>query len=234
MPSYREKLVGYLKGVEEKLCEDCNRRIATNPIRTLDCKNESCQAELADAPKLLDNLCEDCANDFATLQTLLRQSGIDFEVDTHLVRGLDYYTKTAFEFISDQVGAQSAIAGGGRYDRLVEFLGGKPTPAVGFALGIERIMELVSPIEPENEGYYIGILTPDAAAAAFALASRLRKKAPVHLEYASKGFKSHMKGVDKSGARYALLIGQKELEEDSVWMKDIRTQEEKTVSQEAL
>jgi histidyl-tRNA synthetase len=117
---------------------------------------------------------------------------------------------------------------------LVEFLGGKPTPAVGFALGIERIMELVTPSEQEKESYYVGILTPEAASAAFALASRLRKKAPVHLEYASKGFKSHMKGVDKSGARYALLIGEKELEEGSVWMKDIRTQEEKTIAQEAL
>ena len=234
MPPYRENLVAYLENVKEELCEDCRRRITTNPIRTLDCKNEKCQAKLADAPKLLEHLCDGCAADFATLQSLLSNSDIPFEVDTHLVRGLDYYTKTAFEFVSDAVGAQSAIAGGGRYDRLVEFLGGKPTPAVGFALGIERIMDLVSLPAPQKEGYYIGILTPDAAETAMMLASRLRKKARVHLEYASKGFKSHMKGVDKANVRYALLIGENELKEGTVWMKDIQTQEERTLAVDAL
>ena len=125
------------------LCEDCNRRIITNPIRVLDCKNESCQNELKNAPKITENLCESCDSDFKKLKEILDINNIKYEVDSNLVRGLDYYTKTAFEFVSDNIGAQSAIAGGGRYDRLVEFLGGKSTPAVGFAIGIERLLELI-------------------------------------------------------------------------------------------
>lgn len=234
MPSYRERLVDYLHTHKEALCEDCNRRIETNPIRVLDCKNETCRHHLAEAPKLLDNLCESCNEDFKKLRQLLENAGIAYEVDTHLVRGLDYYTKTAFEFVSDAIGAQSAIAGGGRYDRLVEYLGGKPTPAVGFALGIERIMPLVALPEKAREGYYLGAMTPEAITPLLMLANRLRGSEKVYVEYASKGFKSHMKGVDKQHARYALLIGESELEHDTIWIKDLETKEEKTLPRDAF
>ncbi len=234
MPEYREKLVGYLHTHKEALCEDCNRRIETNPVRVLDCKNETCQRHLSEAPKLIDNLCERCNDDFATLRCLLDDAGIAYEVDTHLVRGLDYYTKTAFEFVSDAIGAQSAIAGGGRYDRLVEYLGGKPTPAVGFALGIERIMELVALPEKDREGYYLGAMTPEAVAPLLKLANELRRYEKVHMEYGPKGFKSHMKGVDKQRARYAVLIGESELENDTLWLKDLETKEEKTLPCDAF
>ncbi len=228
MPDYRTKLVGFLEGVKDGLCEDCNRRINTNPIRTLDCKNESCQHHLNAAPRITENLCKSCQSDFETLQRLLDEAGIAYEVDSNLVRGLDYYSKTAFEFVSDAIGAQSAIAGGGRYDRLVEFLDGKPTPAIGFALGIERIMELVQMPETPREGYYMGAMTPEAITLLLRLAARKRLRDKVTVEYASKGFKSHMKGADKVHARYVVLIGEDELKDGTIWIKDMEKQTEET------
>jgi len=229
MPAYRDDLVEYLEGVKEGLCEDCNRRITTNPIRTLDCKNEHCQTLLNDAPRITGSLCETCSRDFEQLKSLLENAGIAYEVDSNLVRGLDYYSKTAFEFVSTEIGSQSAIAGGGRYDRLVEFLDGKPTPAIGFALGIERIMELVQMPEKKREGYYMGAMVPEALPALMKLAADKRRETRVTLEYSSKGFKSHMKGADKVHARYVVLIGEDELKDGTIWVKDTETQEEKTV-----
>ncbi len=229
MPPYRNNLVGFLTNIKSDLCEDCNRRIDTNPIRVLDCKNEKCQSMLSASPKLIDNLCDTCDADFKKLTALLDNAGIVYEVDTNLVRGLDYYNKTAFEFVSSEIGAQSAIAGGGRYDRLVEYLDGKPTPAVGFAIGIERIMELVKMPQYQREGYYMGAMVPEAVEKVIALANAKRKTDKVTVEYSSKGFKSHMKGVDKSNARYALLIGEDELNNGTVWLKDMESKEEKTV-----
>ena len=229
MPPYRENLVGYLNNIKEALCSDCNRRIETNPIRVLDCKNETCQSLLNDSPKLINNLCEGCESDFDQLRKLLDEADIAYTVDTNLVRGLDYYNKTAFEFVSNEIGAQSAIAGGGRYDKLVEFLDGKPTPAVGFAIGIERIMELVKMPESQKEGYYMGAMVPEAVEKVLLLAAQKRSSDKVTVEYASKGFKSHMKGADKSQARYALLIGEDELANGTVWIKDLESKEEKTL-----
>ncbi len=234
MPAYRENLVGFLQGIKSDLCEDCNRRIETNPIRVLDCKNEQCQTLLTTSPKLIDNLCEGCDRDFNKLTTLLESTGIAYEVDTNLVRGLDYYNKTAFEFVSNEIGAQSAIAGGGRYDKLVEYLDGKPTPAVGFAIGIERIMELVKMPEVKREGYYMGAMVPEAVETVLTLANAKRKTDKVTVEYTSKGFKSHMKGVDRSQARYAVLIGEDELKNGTVWVKDIESKEEQTIPLELL
>ena len=229
MPLYKDNLVGFLTGIKEDLCEDCNRRIGTNPIRVLDCKNEKCQSMLENSPKLISNLCGNCDMDFRKLTALLDRAGIDYTVDTNLVRGLDYYNKTAFEFVSNEIGSQSAIAGGGRYDKLVEYLDGKPTPAVGFAIGIERIMELVQMPETGKEGYYMGAMVPEAVETLFALAAKKRQETKVTVEYSSKGFKSHMKGVDRSNARYALLIGEDELANGTVWIKDLETKEEKSI-----
>ena len=230
MPPYKMNLVSFLTEIKEGLCEDCNRRIVTNPIRVLDCKNTTCQSLLTNSPKLIDNLCDTCDRDFKKLTVLLDQAGISYKVDTNLVRGLDYYNKTAFEFVSNEIGSQSAIAGGGRYDRLVEFLDGKPTPAVGFALGIERIMELVQMPEIQKEGIYMGAMTEDALEALFPLASAKRKETKVTLEYTSKGFKSHMKGADKANARYVVLIGEDELKNGTVWIKDLESKEEQVIA----
>ena len=229
MPPYKQNLVAFLTEIKEELCEDCNRRIGTNPIRVLDCKNKTCQSLLVNSPKLIENLCDECDSDFKQLTKLLDNAGITYEVDTNLVRGLDYYNKTAFEFVSNDIGSQSAIAGGGRYDKLVEFLDGKPTPAVGFAIGIERIMELVKMPEQIREGIYIGAMTEDAVEKLFAIATAKRKESKVTLEYTSKGFKSHMKGADKVNARYVVLIGEDELANDTVWFKDLETKEEKSI-----
>lgn len=226
MPPYRENLVSFLTDIKEALCEDCNRRIGTNPIRVLDCKNEKCQSLLTQSPKLIDNLCESCDTDFKNLIQLLDHAGIAYTIDTNLVRGLDYYNKTAFEFVSNEIGAQSAIAGGGRYDKLVEFLDGKPTPAVGFAIGIERIMELVKMPESQKEGYYMGAMVPEAVEKLLMLAAKKRMTNKVTVEYISKGFKSHMKGVDRSNARYAILIGEDELKNGTVWIKNMESKEE--------
>jgi histidyl-tRNA synthetase len=229
MPIYRDNLVHFLTNIKEELCSDCNRRIGTNPIRVLDCKNETCQSLLTESPKLIENLCDECDSDFKKLTSLLDKAEISYTVDTNLVRGLDYYSKTAFEFVSNEIGSQSAIAGGGRYDRLVEFLDGKPTPAVGFAIGIERIMELVKMPEVRKEGIYMGAMIEEAVEVLFPLAAQKRKESKVTVEYNAKGFKSHMKGADKVNARYAVLIGEDELKEGTVWFKDLESREEKNI-----
>jgi len=230
MPPYKQNLVNFLTDIKEELCEDCNRRIGTNPIRVLDCKNKTCQSLLTNSPKLINNLCEACDSDFKKLTTLLDQAELSYTVDTNLVRGLDYYSKTAFEFVSDDIGAQSAIAGGGRYDKLVEFLDGKPTPAVGFAIGIERIMELVQMPKVQREGIYLGAMVEDAVEALFPVATLKRLEQKVTVEYNSKGFKSHMKGADKVHAKYCVLIGEDELKDGTIWVKDLETKKESTIS----
>jgi histidyl-tRNA synthetase len=234
MPPYKQNLVSFLTEIKSDLCEDCNRRIGTNPIRVLDCKNKTCQSLLVNSPKLINNLCDECDSDFKQLTKLLDNAGISYEVDTNLVRGLDYYNKTAFEFVSNDIGSQSAIAGGGRYDKLVEFLDGKPTPAVGFAIGIERIMELVKMPEPIREGIYLGAMTEDAVEKLFVIATAKRLDTKVTLEYNSKGFKSHMKGADKVNAHYVVLIGEDELANGTVWVKDLESKEEQTINLEAF
>jgi len=158
MPPYKENLVKHLTSFKDELCEDCNRRILTNPIRVLDCKNEKCQLLLHNAPKITTSLCNSCDTDFEKLKEILDFNNISYEVDSNLVRGLDYYNKTAFEFVSNEIGAQSAIAGGGRYDRLVEFLGGKSTAGIGFAIGIERLLELIKMPQCNQDVIYIGAL----------------------------------------------------------------------------
>ncbi len=229
MPPYKENLISFLTAIKTDLCEDCNRRIDTNPIRVLDCKNKNCQALLTNSPKLLESLCDVCEADFKKLTELLDNAKIKYDIDTNLVRGLDYYNKTAFEFVSNKIGAQSAIAGGGRYDKLVEFLDGKPTAAVGFALGIERIMELVQMPEIQREGIYLGAMVEDAVETLFAIASSKREETKVTLEYKSKGFKSHLKGADKVQARFVALIGEDELKNGTVWIKDLESKEEKSI-----
>ncbi len=224
-PSYRQKLIEFLQNHDD-ICEDCKRRRTTNPIRVLDCKNEACQAIYKEAPKLTDHLCNSCHSDFLKLQELLKKAQIPFEVDKNLVRGLDYYTKTAFEFVSNALGAQNAVAGGGRYDNLVEMLGGRPTPAVGFAIGIERILEIIEAPQKEREGYYIGVLDPEALDIAFEMATTLRKNLRLYFESKPKSLKAHLKAADKHNARYAAIIGEEELANKTIWLKDLSQKEE--------
>ena len=229
MPPYRDNLLSYLKDRANNLCQDCNRRIETNPIRVLDCKNEKCQEEIKDAPRITHSLCQDCQKDFDRLQELLNSANISYKVEPNLVRGLDYYTKSAFEFVSDDIGAQSSIAGGGRYDRLVEFLDGKPTAGVGFAIGIERIMELVELPESKREGIYMGAMIDEAINQIISIAHKKRQNTKVVVEYSKKSLKAHLKGADRANARYAGIIGEDEFKSGSILLRDLENREDKII-----
>ncbi|MBS4069173.1 histidine--tRNA ligase [Sulfurimonas sp. RIFOXYB12_FULL_35_9] len=229
MPPYRQKLIKFVKECVDNICEDCIRRVDTNPIRVLDCKNGSCQELYVGAPKLLHNLCSECSNDFDTLKKILENNGIEYEVNTNLVRGLDYYSKTAFEFVSDNIGSQSAIAGGGRYDRLVEFLDGRPTPAVGFAMGIERLMELIVMPERKKEGYYIGAMDDEALDLAVKIAHQKRNSDIVSIDYKTKNLKNHLKTADKENVKYCAVIGSNEMKDGTIWVKNLEDKTEQTL-----
>ena len=226
MPVYKENLVKHLTNFKESLCEDCNRRILTNPIRVLDCKNENCQLLLNNSPKITTSLCNSCDTDFEKLKEILDFNGITYEVDSNLVRGLDYYNKTAFEFVSNEIGAQSAIAGGGRYDRLVEFLGGKSTAGVGFAIGIERLLELVKMPACEEDVVYIGALDEKSLNTVIKVANQKRKTTKTLVEYAPRGFGKHFGIAEKLGANIVALIGENELNSGTIYIKNIKTQEQ--------
>jgi histidyl-tRNA synthetase len=229
MPAYRDNLVKHLTNFKEELCEDCNRRIETNPIRVLDCKNENCQKLLYNAPKITNNLCEKCDSDFVKLKEILDYNNIEYEIDSNLVRGLDYYSQTAFEFTSSEIGAQSAIAGGGRYDRLVEFLGGRQTAGIGFAIGIERLLELVKINEEKEDVIYLGALDDKALNLLTKIATEKRKDTKTIIEYSPRGFKKHFQIAEKSEATIVALIGENELNDGTIYTKNLNTQEEKTI-----
>ncbi len=230
MPTYRDNLVSFLDNIKDELCSDCNRRVETNPIRVLDCKNEKCQSMLEKSPKLINNLCDECSSDFDTLKSLLDSAKLEYEVDTNLVRGLDYYNKSAFEFVSDNIGSQSAIAGGGRYDKLVEYLDGKPTPAVGFALGIERILELVEMPIDSRDGVYIGAMVDGITDRLFEIASSIRKTTKAKIEYDKKSLKAHLKNSDKINAKYCIVVGEDELKDNKIWVKNLDNKEQQIIS----
>ncbi|NPA04406.1 MAG: histidine--tRNA ligase [Epsilonproteobacteria bacterium] len=227
LPPYKKELVKFLSSCEG-ICEDCKRRRELNPIRVLDCKNPNCQEIYKTAPKLKDFLCPECQEDFSKLQTLLKKEGVEFEIDENLVRGLDYYTKTAFEFVSEQLGAQNALIGGGRYDNLVEMLGGKPTPAVGFAIGIDRILELIE-YEEGREGFYLGALDKEGVEVIFSLARKKREDSKVFLEYKPKSLKAHLKSADKLKVTTVGIVGEEELKSDTIWVKNLVTKKEEVI-----
>ena len=229
MPQYRDSLVSFIESCEDEICEDCKRRKSTNPIRVLDCKNTKCQTLYENAPKLIDSLCESCESDFSKLKKILTDNEIAYEIDTNLVRGLDYYSKTAFEFVSDNIGSQSAIAGGGRYDRLVEFLDGRPTPAVGFAMGIERLMELIVMPTNSRDGYYIGAMDEEAIDLIVSLTHKKRSTDKATCDFKAKNLKNHLKGADKVNAKFCCVIGSNELKDGTIWVKDLEAKLEKVI-----
>lgn len=228
MPKYKEKLVKFLSDQDE-LCEDCKNRIKTNPIRVLDCKNEHCQNLLKNAPLITQNLNENCMQNFTQLQEILTQNGVKFKVDPKLVRGLDYYSKTAFEFVSSDLGAQSAVCGGGRYDKLVEYLGGKPTFGVGFAIGIERVMEILALKEnkAKRQGIYFGALDEKYIPQIFNIATKLRQNNQVIVNYDAKNLQKHLKNADSQNAKICLCIGENEANSGEIWYKNLESKEEK-------
>ena len=232
MPVYKETLVQHLSNFRSELCEDCDKRINANPMRVLDCKNEKCQSLLGDSPKITHNLCSSCENDFDKLKEILDFNKIDYTINTILVRGLDYYSQTAFEFISNDIGAQSTIAAGGRYDKLVEFLGGRETPGIGFAMGIERLLELIVKEDKNEESLYLGAMDENALNILTSLASSKRKTIKTSLEYTSRNFNKHFKLAQKQNVSMIALIGEEELKNNTIYTKNMITGEEKTISLE--
>ncbi len=233
-PDYKNELSNFLIDKKEKLCSDCHRRIETNPIRTLDCKVESCKHELINSPKIKDCLCDECDIEFDRVKRLFDEKNIKYEIDSNLVRGLDYYSRTAFEFVSNEIGSQNAVAGGGRYDRLVEYLGGKSTPAVGFALGIERILDLVKLPEKEQNGYYFGTLDENYLEKLYILASKKREVSRVHIEYKTRSLASHITNALKKGYKYCAVLGSDEVANGTIWVKDLEAKFEEHLSQDSF
>lgn len=226
VPIYKASLVESLTAMSGELCEDCNRRIQTNPMRVFDCKSDSCQKALFALPRITDALCDECESDFSGVKGALESINIDFEIDKNLVRGLDYYTKTAFEFVSTEIGAQSSIAGGGRYDKLIESLGGRPTPAVGFAIGAERILDLITLDEAQRGGVYLAPLCKEAEKLTLQQCVEFRKYGVTYLGYKSDSPKKHLKAADKQNALWFVGVGDRELESGLVWLKNLDSKEE--------
>ncbi|HEX9771851.1 MAG TPA: histidine--tRNA ligase [Steroidobacteraceae bacterium] len=235
-PAYIEKLRAYYADKLGRLCGDCQRRFELNPLRMLDCKNEPCQPFKAGAPRISDNLCNPCAEHFAKVKGLLDDLGIVYQPDPLLVRGLDYYARTTFEF--EPVGSdsqQSAIGAGGRYDGLMEQLGGKPTPGIGFGAGIERIIlnlkaqGLESPVAAPPDAY-LAIVDAAAESRAMVLARELRLGgARVITGAAGRSMKSQMRQANALGARFALVLGERELADGSVSVRDLAAQSQEIV-----
>ena len=233
--NYRDALTAYLSERADQLDADSQRRLHTNPLRVLDSKDPATQALLVDAPKLHDYLDQESIEHFAELRRVLDAAGIQYEINQRLVRGLDYYCKTVFEWVTDKLGAQGTVCAGGRYDGLVEQLGGKPTPAVGFAMGVERLILLLDTLElvPEEVlntlDVYVCPVGENASLNALLLADHLRKEHSwlrIQTHCGGGSFKSQLKKADKSGARFALLLGEDEVANNSVTIKDLRTDAE--------
>ncbi len=227
---YRNVLIEYLEKRKDELCEDCQRRLYRNPLRVLDCKIDG--PKLKDAPNIMDYLSEDSKRHFETVLEYLELWGIDYEINNRLVRGLDYYTHTVFEFKTAGLGAQNTVLAGGRYDGLVEELGGPPTPAVGFALGVERvIIALNLEAQPPKPEYFIVTHGDEARKFAVELIRQLRAEGiSADMSHNPKSMKAQMKLANRIGARYTIIIGEDELSSQKVKIRDMESGEEKLLS----
>ena len=230
--AHREKLIAYLEKHQEVLDEDAKRRLHSNPLRILDSKNPAMQAMIEGAPKLLDYLGDAAGEHFETLKVYLERSGIPYRVNPRLVRGMDYYNRTVFEFVSSDIGAQSTIAGGGRYDGLFEQLGGKHTPACGFGMGVARVlltMQAAEVVAEPNVDVFVVHAGEGAELAAWKLAEEWRDAGRNVVLGAGGSFKSQMKKADASGARFAAIIGEEEVTKNTVTLKNLRGGEQQVV-----
>ncbi|MDT0177416.1 histidine--tRNA ligase [Enterobacter sp. BRE11] len=237
--NYREALVAFLELHKETLDEDSKRRMYTNPLRVLDSKNPDVQTLLNDAPQLMDHLDDESRQHFQGLCALLDDAGIAYRINQRLVRGLDYYNRTVFEWVTESLGAQGTVCGGGRYDGLVEQLGGRATPAVGFAMGLERLVLLVQAVNPEFEptrvvDVYVIASGQGVQSAAMQLAEKLRDEAPelkLMTNFGGGNFKKQFARADKWGARVALVVGEDEVKAGQVVVKDLRSGDQQTLAQ---
>jgi histidyl-tRNA synthetase len=232
---YIQKLKKFLINKKDLLCLECVERYEKNPLRVFDCKKDSCQKIMETAPMITENLCPECKLHFEEVKSHLDDFKIKYQIDHKLVRGLDYYTKTAFEIVGKGLGAQNAIAGGGRYDDLVEELGGKPTPGVGFAAGIERMIMVMNQQkinwpQPKCIDIFIVKVSAENKDTAFRLLQKIRNSGlSADLDYSNGSLKSQMRIANKIGARYTVIIGEEELSKDMVTLRNMQTKEQKKV-----
>ncbi len=232
---YVQKLKEFIKDKKDFLCSECINRYKINPLRVLDCKKDNCQKIIKTAPIITDYLCNECKQHFTEVKSYLDDLKIKYYVEPRLVRGLDYYTNTAFEIVSGELGAQNAIGGGGRYDDLVEELGGKPTPAVGFAAGIERMIIVMNQQKigwPKNKGLdiFVAKVSEINTDIAFKLLQKIRNAGfSADMNYSAKSLKSQMRIAHKIGAKYTMIIGEEELSKNMVTLRNMKTKEQKEV-----
>ena len=237
-PRFKEALKSFLKGHAGQLCSDCLRRRDKNPLRIFDCKVPTCKEAVQEAPSLLDHLCEACRNHFDAVQRSLEAFHIPYQTNHRLVRGLDYYTRTTFEVLAQSLGAQDAVAGGGRYDGLVKALGGPDEPGVGFAIGVDRLMVLLADRAACFEKpphLFIAALGPTAQTRAFEWLQGFRmKKIRTEMDFEDRSLKAQMRRADKLEASYVLIVGDSELEKEAALLRDMKTKAQERVPLENL
>ena len=237
-PNFREALLAFLNGVEDQLCSDCQRRKARNPLRVLDCKVPGCREAVKAAPAIIDYLCDACRQHFGVVTQTLSKNDIPFVLDKRLVRGLDYYTRTTFEIQTTALGAQSAVAGGGRYDGLVQALGGPVTPAIGFAIGFDRLVEILgqqTEIQAAKPALFIAALGQKARAMAFQWSLVLAQAGLyIDMEHGDKSLKAQMKRANRLNAGHVLIVGDEELAAGKAVLRDMATKAQADVAIEGI
>jgi histidyl-tRNA synthetase len=236
-PAYRQQLIDFLEARLDQLCPECQRRYQTNPLRVLDCKVEGCKTATADAPSVIEHLCAGCEQHFGQVQKYLQALEIPFAINPRMVRGLDYYVRTTFELVTDQLGAQNAVAAGGRYDGLVASLGGPALPGIGFAIGVERLVlmkgdDRVAPATPQ---LFIAALGDEAADQAFVLMSHLQRSGiRTEMDYHGKSLKAQLRRANKLNAAYTLILGEDELRTGAAQLKRMADSSQQTVALASL
>lgn len=237
---YRQKLIDHIAPVKEKLCKDCQVRYLQNPLRVLDCKEATCHQAIINYPTLIDSLCDDCCTHYGMVQQTLQDNGIKFVHDDNLVRGLDYYTNTAFEVHIPGIGAQSAVGGGGRYDGLVESCGGPSLPGIGFALGMERLLlavDKLGSVPPAKQvvDIFLAVMQENLQSQAASLLHKLRQQGlSADKDYNQRSGRAQMKLADKLGAKYVILLGEDEIKGNFVTVRDMKSKEQWKIDDEGL
>lgn len=233
-PGFRTQLIEYLEQRKEDLCQDCQRRLLSNPLRALDCKSRGCKALVQDAPSILDSLCNDCNAHFAGVEHSLNLLGVTYSKNRFMVRGLDYYTRTTFEFITGDLGAQAAVGAGGRYDGLIEQLGGPSLPGIGFAMGIERLVLLMdqqtdNQVQGPITDLFVAALGDKAAEYSSILVHNLRAlKVKTAMDFSGRSLKAQMKQAGRMNSRFTLIVGENELAQKKAVLRNMQTQEQET------
>ena len=234
-PNFNKALLDFLEKCKGNLCDDCERRREKNPLRVLDCKSQNCQDQYVNAPSILDHLCKGCSEHFAATESGLKALEIPYKINSFMVRGLDYYTRTTFELLTDNLGAQSAVGAGGRYNGLIKQLGGPDLPGIGFAMGMERLVLLRQQKEEQHTApapdLFIAALGDKALESAFTMCHALRSRGTtVLMDYAGRSLKSQMKQSGKHNCRYTLIIGEDELDKGQATLRNMQTRDQEDIA----